>query len=107
MPMSYFGQRRVVLFDGASANSSGYTSGSQFVGDYAEMILQVDVLNSRLTLSGSNDDGLRSSINTWSTITGIVTAGLYDVTTGFRWLRAARSSADSLNVVALQGKYQG
>jgi len=105
--MSYFGQRRQVLFDGASANSSTYTSGSQYVGDYAEMTIQLDGLNSRLTLDGSNDDGFRSSIATWSTVTGIITAGLYDVTTGFRWLRAARSSADSLNVVTLQGKTTG
>lgn len=102
MPYQY--QRRVVLFDGASANSSTYTSNPQYIGDYERQTVQVDALNSRLTLQGSNDDGFQSSIVTWSTVTGITAAGLYTVDPGFSWLRAQRSSADSLNVVTFKGK---
>lgn len=99
-------QRRSVLFDGASGTSSTYTSETHFVGDYDELSVQLDAVNSRITLQGSNDDGFRASINTWSNITGITAAGLYDITTGWRWLRSLRISADSLNVVTLQGRAQ-
>lgn len=102
-------QQRHVLFDGASDNSSTYTSASIYCGDYAELSVHVGDLaaSSRFTLDASNDDGFRASITTWSSITGITAAGLYDITTGFRWLRAVRSSANSQNVVILQGRSTG
>jgi len=96
---------RLVLLDSASANSSTFTSNAFMVADYD--ILSVhwpDGGNSRLTLQGSDDDGLRSSINSYSDMTGIITAGIYTVDPGVRWIRALRSSADSLAAVTIQAK---
>lgn len=106
MPINFgFYQRRVVLFDSASASSSSFTSASHYVGDYAIMSVEwPDGGNSNLTLEGSNDDGFRSSINTWSTLSVIAAAGIYTIDPGVRWLRAKRSSADSLAAVTLQGR---
>ena len=104
-------QRRFVLFDGSSGNSSTYTSNAQYVGDYAFMTVSWatdEAAASRLTLQGSNDDGFRSAIADWSNLTGItsasVVAGTYTVDTGFRWLRGQRGSEESLSIVNMFGR---
>jgi len=101
-----FYQKRVVLFDATSANSSTFTSSSHYVGDYRQMSVTLDSFPaaSRLTVQGSNDDGFRSSINTWSVVTTITSAGIYTVDPGFRWMRGLRSSINSLIAVTLEGR---
>jgi hypothetical protein len=100
-----FYQRRVELLTAASATSSTYTSSAHYVGDYAYMSVEwPDGGNSTLTLQGSNDDGFRASIATWSTLSAIAAAGIYTLDPGVRWVRAQRSSDDSLAAVVLQGR---
>jgi len=100
-----FYQRPKTLFDGSSGNSSTYTSSAQYVGDYAFMSLTwPGGGNSTLTLQGSNDNGFRASINSWSDLTAITAAGAYTIDPGIRWMRAQRNSADSLAVVLFQGR---
>jgi hypothetical protein len=95
--------RRVVLFDGSSGNSSTYTSSDVLVADYTtQSVHWPGGGNATLTLQGSDDDGLRSSIVSRSDMTAITAAGIYDITPGVRWIRAVRTSADSLAVVSLQ-----
>jgi len=104
-------QRRFSLFDGSSGNSSTFTSSAQFVGDYAFMTVSWatdTTAASRLTLQGTNEDGFRASLNTWSNLTGITqastVAGLYTIDTGFRWIRAQRGSEESLAIVDMFGR---
>jgi len=102
---------RFVLFDGLSATSSTYTSGWVLVADYRQMSLEwQDGGNSRLTLAGTNLDGLRAALPattsaaTTSALTGITSSGMFTVDPGVRWLRAERNSADSLSQVYLQAR---
>ncbi len=100
-------QRRFALFDGSSGDSSNFTSAAQFVGDYAYMSVSwaTDVATaSRLTLEASNEDGFGSSINTWSTVTGITSAGIFTVDPGTRWMRGRRASEESLSIVEMFGR---
>ena len=100
-------QRRKELFEGTSGNSSTYTSAAQLVCDYAQMSLSWQSSGadaSRLTIWATNEDGLRSSLNTWSVVTGLTAQGVYVVEPGIRWLRVTRQSADSLSEVYFQGR---
>lgn len=101
----FYPSRSVVLFDGSSANSSTYTSGWHLVADYAQASVSWVSSSgsaSRLTLSGSNDDGLSAAITNSSVLSDIGTRGLYAVTMGMRWVRAQRSAVDSQGSVILQ-----
>lgn len=100
-------QRQFALFDGTSGNSSTFTSAAQFVGDYAYMSVSwaTDVATaSNLTLEGSNENGFDSSINTWSNMTTITSAGIFTVDPGVRWLRGRRSSIESLGICEMFGR---
>lgn len=101
-------QRRSVLFDNASANSSTYTSQAHYVGDYQLMTVELPItINSGVSLEGTNDDGYSVNLNsagTWSTVTRITSAGLYTVDPGFSWMRARRQSTDSQAAVILKGR---
>lgn len=95
----------IVLFDGASANSSDYTSSDVLIADYERITLSyltVGAAAATLTVEGSNDNGLTASIQTRSTLTSITQDGTYTVDPGVRWLRAIRPSAESQCVVQLQ-----
>jgi len=98
--------KRVVFFDGASANSSSNTAGPHFVGDFQTMSMSWEtvVASTTLILSASNDDGFQSSINTYSTISTVAAQGLFTIDPGMRWLRAVRASAGSDEVAILAGR---
>ena len=98
--------KRHVLFDGTSATSSTYTSGPIFWGDFLYGSVQwADGGNSVLTVEASNEDGFRSSLVTYSALTGMPATGLYTIDPGPRWVRVVRNSADSLSQVYIQGGY--
>lgn len=97
--------RRVDLFTGSSAQSSTFTSDWHLVADWSVMAASwhTDTTDaSLLTLQGSLDDGLGSTIVNVSTVTTITVAGLYTVDPGIRWLRAQRGSEESLSIAQLQ-----
>lgn len=103
MPLHF--PKQIVLFQGGSANSSTYTSTDHLVADYAQISVShqtVVAVASRLTLQGSNDDGLQSAIVLRSTLSDIGAPGIYAVTPGMRWIRALRSALDSTGTVILQ-----
>lgn len=105
MPHMY--QRRIALFDGTSGDSSNYTAGPHFIGDYAHISVSwhTDVaVASRFTLQGSNDDGFGASITNWSTMTGITVAGIYVMDAGVRWMRVQRNSNESLCEAYVQAR---
>lgn len=98
--------RRVVAFDGSSARSSTYTSNAICVSDFAQMSFSWHSSgpSSRLTVWATNEDGFRTSITTWSAISGVVAQGAYAIEPGPRWVRFTRQSADSLSQVFLNGR---
>jgi len=101
--MSY--SRRVDLFDGSSGQSSTYTSDWHLIADYERITaswLTDAAVASPLTIQGSNDDGLRASITNTSNISVVAAAGVFTIDPGNRWLRAKRSSNESLSIVQLQ-----
>lgn len=103
--MAVYTTRRVDLFTGSSAQSSTFTSDWHLVADWNVISASWytdETASSRLTLQGSNDDGLGSAIANISTVTAITVAGLYSVTPGMRWLRAQRGSEESLAITQLQ-----
>lgn len=104
--MYKFYSDRFDLFEGTSANSSTYTSASYLVADYAQLSLSwhSSGVTSLLTLWATNEDGLRSSLQTWSAFTSLTSQGVYAVEPGMRWFRATRSSIDSLGEVFLQAR---
>lgn len=105
MPHMY--QRRIALFDGSSGDSSNYTAGPHFVGDYAVMSVSwhTDTNGaSRLTLQGSNDDGFRADITNWSDLTGVTLRGIYVIDPGVRWMRVQRNSNESLAEAYIQAR---
>ncbi|SRR5258705_9969254 len=88
-----------------SAISSTYTSSAHLVCDFAQISVSHQTavaVASRLTLQGSNDDGLQSAIVAWSVLSDIGGPGIYAVTPGMRWIRAQRSALDSTGTVILQ-----
>lgn len=97
-------QRLNTLFDGSSGQSSTLTSSSHYVGDFGQLSLSwhSSGATSNLTIWGTNEDGFRSSIGTWSAVTTLPTQGIYAIEAGMRWLRVTRGSADSLSQVFLQ-----
>lgn len=102
-----FYEKRISVFDDASANSSTYTSSDHYVADYRQMSVSWATnggVASVLTLTGSNDDGLRASINTYSTLSAIVAQGMYTIDPGPRWIRAERASTESQAIVFIQGR---
>jgi hypothetical protein len=99
--------KRIVLFDGTSAASATFTSSDAFVGDYRYLAISVqtsDAAASRMTLTSSFEDGFRASLTTRSVVTTITVPGVYTIDPGLRWLRAERSSLDSLGEVAIQAR---
>ena len=92
------------------ADTSNRTGAPWLVADFAHLTVSVESSTasaSRYTIIGTNDDGLRSALDTasptvpsggWSIVTTIVQQGLYgfDVS-GFRWLNAYR---DAISVSA-------
>lgn len=95
---------RVDAFDGTSGNSSSYTSPAILAADYDNIAVSwvtITTAASLLTIQGSNEDGFQSSLATWSTLTSITGAGAYVIDPGMRWLRALRSSSESLSFVRL------
>lgn len=105
MPFMY--QRRIALFDGTSGDSSNYTAGPHFVGDYAYISVSwhTDTNSaSILTLQGSNDDGFGAAIVNWSNLTGITARGLYVLDPGVRWMRVLRNSNESLAEAYVQAR---
>jgi hypothetical protein len=95
---------RITLLDGASANSSTYTSNSVWVGDdnvVSVSILSTAAVASTWSLDGSNDDGFSSAIGNWSNVTAIAAQGIYSVTPGMRWIRCVRPATDSQSSVVL------
>ena len=97
--------KRIVLFDGTSANSADFISDDVYVGDYDHIAISIqtsDAAASRLTLESSFEDGFAASLTTRSVVTTITSPGVYTIEPGLRWLRAKRSSLDSLGEVVLQ-----
>jgi hypothetical protein len=97
--------RRVALFDGSSGKSSTLTSDWHLLADYEYLSLSWHTdttATSVLTLTASNDDGLRSAVVDTSFVTAITDAGIYAIDPGMRWLRAERASDESLAIVNMQ-----
>lgn len=99
-----YSERRKVLFDANSTSS--FTSAWHLVAEYAQLTMSYSSSvtgTANLIVHGSNDDGLRSSINSFSVLTTVTAAGLFTIDPGVRWLRAVRSSSSgSRAVVQLQ-----
>lgn len=101
--MARYRSKRIVLFDGTSATSTTLTSAVHLVDDFERISVSwVDAPTSRFTIQTSFEDGFRSSIVTWSDVTGITSAGVYTIDTPLRWLRALRSSSASTAEAFLQ-----
>ena len=110
--------QQLSLFSGGSAFSSVYTSAPWFVGDLQLQSFSWDTDDtgaSKLTIQGSDEDGFTSSIGTWSTLTTVLARGLYAAYTQTsvtstpipmapRWIRAQRSSLESLARMIVVGK---
>lgn len=103
MPRSY--TKNIALFDGSSGESSTFTTNWNQIADFD--VISVSwatsaAVASRLTLQGSNDLGTLAAITDFSNLTGITVAGVYTVDPGVRFVRALRSSNESLSRVRLQ-----
>ena len=99
--------RRMGPFVGTSDNSSTFTSSDFLVADYDNLVISVqtsDAAASRMTLEGTLESGITSSIITRSVLTTITIPGIYSIDPGVRYMRVVRSSLDSLGEVTLQGK---
>lgn len=97
----------MVLFEGTSDNSSTFTSSDFLIADYDNLVVSVqtsDAAASRLTLTGTLESGITASLTTRSVLTTITIPGIYTIDPGVRYIRAERSSLDSLGEVTLQGK---
>ena len=57
---------------------------------------------STTTLQGSNDDGRIAAITNWSTLTTIIGAGMFNIESDFRWIRAQRSETTNLVISGWQ-----
>lgn len=103
-----FYTRRHTFFDGtvSGTNVSGNTSQPWLVADFVQMSLSWNSAGttSTLTVWGTNEDGLNTSITTWSAITGLTSQGIYAIEPGFRWMRVTRASGESLGIVVLQSR---
>ena len=116
MPYSY-SNTKTLLGSGSTNTSAPY-----FVGDFRLLTLSYSTIGqngaSRLTVQGSNADGLRdtglggaTSDAGWSLITGVnmvgVAPGMVTIDPGFRWLRTHVTpfvdSALSYTTVILNG----
>ena len=77
-----------------AGSSSVTTSAAYFVGDFTSLSLELGSA-STVTLQGSNADGFTAALAEpdWSTVSTVAAAGLQNVETGFRWLRAVRSES--------------
>lgn len=98
-------EKRFVLFDGTSGQSSTYTSNDFFVGDFNILGLSVETSSasaSRYTLQSSFEEGYGASLNTRSVVSTIVAKGVYTIDPGLRWVRCQRGSQDSLSEVVIQ-----
>jgi hypothetical protein len=83
----------IIVYSGATSTS---TSTAILVQDYNTISVAVTGPSTStiftLPIQASNDDGLRSAIINWSTITSILSSGgtgsgVYSITPGMRWLR--------------------
>ena len=110
--MSNYGytQNRVVL-DGSSVNSSTYTSAPYLVSDANQISvswLTVGTGASKLTILGSNSDGLQGAALAatavapdWSIVSVVAAQGIFTVSPGLRWIKFQRSAIDSQATVML------
>lgn len=83
------------------AGVSGITSSVYFVGDAAELTVELDIDSATTcVIQGSSATGFRTAIDEddWSTLTTITAISANDmlnVEPGFRWLRGLRETASS------------
>lgn len=104
--MSSFGYTRQAVL-GGSATSSTVTQGPVLVADWNAIALSVATaaaVASNHTLQASNDNGLQSSIVTWSNLSVIAAQGMVKVDSGVRWVRILRPSVDSTTVYTFAGR---
>lgn len=85
-----------------SIAASGITSEVYNVASMKDITLQLTGSPSTTTVQGSNDDGRESAPTNWSTITGSIGAGIYDIEHGFRWLRCQRSETTAAIIAGWQ-----
>lgn len=84
--MGWFATRN--LYESKAA--SEITSELYNVEGMRTLTIQLTGSPSTTTVQGSNDNGRDTAPTNWSTITS-VGAGLYDIETGFAWVRCQRS----------------
>lgn len=111
--MSQYGYTRTsVVFDSSSSNSATYASPPYLVSDAAQISVSwvtVGTGASRLTVLGSNSDGLSpgSTLTTgsgspdWSLVSVVVAQGIFTISPGLRWVKFQRSALDSQATVQL------
>ena len=95
-----------------AAVGSDITSDVYFVGDAAEVTVELDIDSATtVTLQGSNATGFRESFaaDDWSTMTTIASVAannIYNIEPGYRWLRVLRETAstDSLQRATVAGR---
>lgn len=84
--------------------SSDITSSVYFVGDAAELTVDVDIDSATtVVIQGSNSQGFRSAIaeDDWSTLTtdvSVTANTVYNVEPGFRWIRVLRETASTASL---------
>ena len=97
-----YGQNWVAL---SAAATSTFTSNSFLVADAATIsvsVITTQAVSSRVSIDGSNDDGLQAAITNWSNLTALTAPGLYTIDPGARWHRVLKSSLDSGTSVTYQ-----
>lgn len=78
--------------------ASGITSETYGISGFHDgFTLQVVGSPSTTTVRGSNDEGRTAAVATWSTLTTVIGAGMFNIEPGFRWLQCQRS--ETTNVV--------
>ncbi len=92
-----FNQTRDLYTTISSASTISETYSVQAMQD--GFTLQIVGSPSTVTVQGSNDDGITAAIANWSNLTTIIGAGMFNITPGFRWIRAIRSNVTTANVI--------
>ena len=77
-----------------TGSSSQTTSDPYFIGDFTSYSMEIGAA-SAVTMQGSNANGFTTALAAadWSVVSVISAAGLQKVETGFRWIRAIRTSS--------------
>lgn len=112
----FFTKQRVVL----GASNSSLTSDPYYTGDFWQLSVSWQTSTtsaSRLTLLGTNDDGMAVALpavvgsgtsGAWSLVTALTQSGIYSVTPGLRFVAALRDpisvSASSNVTVTIFGR---